>query len=288
MQPTFSSGADISTWGTYGIEEIPIQLNGNSTKYKAILQGGELAQIATQSYTVLPNEEAVKIAEQAAHETGLVPFHEFTGDWFVRMGNNVIKDGWKVHALYAINKQFKIAGDKKGMHIGVGVHNAIDGSAPFGAGIFTFRNACANMVLAGSRGYTQSFDERKTLDYIYKRHVGELETVLQDLTTKITNLMDRAQTIVESYNQMAQRKVDEDFRRDFIQGLKKNYLPQKFLPDYLRVDKEQKLLPLTSDLTVWNVYNDITAAIWHSPKTGLDSKIDEFNALHKLIPLTVN
>ena len=150
MAYQFTSAPAADRWTQYNLYEVPLRLNGEETKYKAIIQHGEVAQIATNQYTVLPNEEAVKISDTTAKEMDLVPFNEFTGNWFHRMDSHVVKDGHKVHALYALNEPYTVNGDK--IHIGVGVHNSIDGTTSFGAGIFTFRNVCKNMVLAGSQG----------------------------------------------------------------------------------------------------------------------------------------
>ena len=126
MSFNFSSAPAVDRWAQYNLVEVPLQLNGEETKYKAVIQNGEIAQIATNQYTVLPNEEAVKIADATAKQIGLVPFDEFTGSWFQRMDSHVVKDGFKVHALYALNEPYTVNGDK--MHIGVGVHNSIDGT----------------------------------------------------------------------------------------------------------------------------------------------------------------
>lgn len=284
---TFSAGDNISNWTSYNIEEKIIQLNGEATKYKAILQNGDLAQIATKKYSVIPNEEAVKIAEMAAKETGMVPFHEFTGEWFNRLDNNIIQDGWRVHCLYALNEPYTVNGDK--MHIGVGIHNSLDGTSPFGAGIFTFRHACSNMVLAGSRGYVQAFDERRTIDYIYQRHVGDPELLVTDIAQKITTLMERATFIVESYEQMAREKFEEENRKKFLIGLNKSKIPQKWLPDYLTVKPKEALPPIPEKITHWDVYNDITANVWHDKgQSQLRRRIKVFDRLHRLMPLTIS
>ena len=177
---------------------------------------GQIAQIATTQYHVLPNEEAVKIADATAEQMGLVPFDEFTGSWFQRLDDHVIRDGFKVHALYALNEPYKVNGDE--MHIGVGVHNSIDGTTSFGAGVFTFRNACRNMVLAGSKGYHQDFDQRKTLEYVYKRHTAAIDPVVGQLSHIIGGIMDRAVDIIESYKKMAKKRADEKYLDDLQTG----------------------------------------------------------------------
>lgn len=260
---SLSFGNPDLTWQQYGIEQSPILFNGAKTAYKAVIRNGEIVSIVSSQYRLLPNEEAVKLAGQAASLAGLVPFHEFSGDWFARMGSNVIQDrgGGRVHALYAINKSFDVNGEK--MHLGVGVHNSIDGSTGFGCGIFTFRHACANMVWAGMKGYEQAFDERKTIEYIYKRHTKGLETFMGGLKNAIVTVMDKANIILEAYQQLAETAVT----KEFLEKLRKSRLPNKVLPDYIA--KPEEAAVNTADLTQWQVYNDVTAAIWHNAKSGL-------------------
>jgi hypothetical protein len=274
---SLSFGNPDLTWQHYGIQQSPILFNGAKTHYKAVIRNNEIVSIVSEAYKLLPNEEAVKLANEAAAMAGLVPFHEFSGEWFVRMDRHVIldRDGRRVHALYAIDKSFDVGGEK--MHLGVGVHNSIDGSTGFGCGIFTFRHACANMVWAGMRGYEQAFDERKTIEYIYKRHTKGLETFMGGLKTAILTVMDKANIILETYQQLAETEVT----REFLNKLRRSRLPNKVLPNYIVKPEESTVNP--ADLTQWQVYNDITAAIWHNAKSGLKTKDFQFKTLHAII-----
>jgi len=282
-QISLTSGQPDDTWSQYNLAEVPLLLNGEQTKYKAILQAGEIAQIATNQYHVLPNEEAVKIADATAAQMGLVPFDEFTGSWFQRLDDHVIRDGFKVHALYALNEPYNVNGDE--MHIGVGVHNSIDGTTSFGAGVFTFRNACRNMVLAGSKGYHQDFDQRKTLEYVYKRHTAAIDPVVGQLSHIISDIMDRAVDIIESYKKMAKQNADNQYLEDLQTRLLRSRLPAKVYPSYLLAEPEKATVLNAKPETIWDVYNDITANIWHNQSTNMRIKIFQFDHLHKVIPL---
>ncbi len=275
---TISFGEVDETWGMYGLDQAQIRFNDSDTGYKAIIHEGEVVSIVRRGYQLLPNEEAVSIADQAADLAGLVPFDEFTGSWFVRMKDHVIYDrsAHRVHALYALNKDYEVNGDK--MHIGVGVHNSIDGSLGFGCGIFTFRTACANMVLAGLPRYSQSFDQRRTLEHIYKRHTAGLKPILDDMGSAILGVMEKANDVLHSYRKMADEKVTSGL----INRILSSRLTKKSLPDYLL---EEDLA--TPDLSKWQLYNDITELIWHNEKSGLKTKTFQFKTLHSLIPLKV-
>jgi hypothetical protein len=273
-----SFGEIDNTWAQYNLAQARVNFNGEPSKYKAITLNDRLVAILGKAYTVIPNEEAVKLGNAAAKMAGLVPFTEFSGDWYIKMDNHAIldNDGRRVHALYAKNEPYYIQGEK--MHLGVGIHNSIDGTTAFGCGIFTFRHACANMVLAGMRGYKQAFDERATIEYLYKRHTSSLDPLKINLKNIIVKIMDRANEIVEAYNRMAQIELNEQL----AEKLRKSRLRKKLLPEFVK-DEEAKM----PQITQWEVYNDITENIWHNPKTGLYSKTAEFNELHKIMPLRV-
>jgi hypothetical protein len=267
-----------ATWTKYDLFQAPLYFNGEPSRYKAIIRNDELITILGENYQLIPNEEAVKIADEAAKMAGLVPFSEFSGDWYVKLKEHAIEDrgGRVVHALYAMNEPYYIQGEK--MHLGVGIHNSIDGTKAFGCGIFTFRHACANMVLAGTRGYMQSFDNRQTIDYIYKKHTSSMDPLKMNLKNVILRMMDKVPAIINAYNRMAEIQLNEEL----AEKLRKSRLRKKLLPEYIR--DEDAALP---DVTNWQVYNDITEAIWHNVKTGLVVKTAEFGDLHKLMPLRV-
>jgi hypothetical protein len=270
-------GQSSQKWVQYELFDTPLLYNGEPSEYKTIVQNDELVAIVGKDYELLPNEEAVKLADEAAGLAGMVPFDEFTGDWFIRMGDHVIKNGAKVHALYAINKPYHIGKDK--MHLGVGVHNSIDGSMGFGAGVFTFRNACANMVFAGMRGYEQGFDQRATLDHIYQKHTSGLRPIAENLEKVILGLMEKAGDIIASYEEMARRRVT----LELLEKIKKSGIREKVLPDYLKTEKDAPLE--VPDISEWVLYNDITEKVWHNPDRGLDAKLWQFKALHKIMPI---
>lgn len=273
-----SFGKPDDTWQQYGLVEFPINYNQQTSKYKALTRNGDLISFVGSGYQLIPNEEAVKIADRAAKLSGLVPFTEFTGDWCGTMEKHVILDkhGNRCHALYASNETYEVEGEK--MHLGVGVHNSIDGSTAFGCGVFTFRKACANLVLAGTKGFTEKFTQTSTLEYLYKRHTASLDPAEADLKNAILRVMQRVPEILAAYNQMAQIKATEAL----VEKLKESRLSKKVLPDYITEDEAK-----VPDISNWEVYNDITEAIWHNAKSGLRTKTFQFDALHRIMPLQV-
>ena len=97
--------------------------------------------------------------------------------------------------------------------------------------------------------------------------------------------MDKTTGIIDAYKRMAEKKVDADYLEELAKKLSRSRLPAKVIPSYLRADeaKEQVAAPET----VWDVYNDITANIWHNDKTNMRIKIFHFDNLHRVLPLQV-
>ena len=275
-----SLGKIDDTWQCYDLFQAPIKFNAQNTGHKAIIRKDRVVAIVRKGYELLPNEEAVKLADEAAQMAGLVPFDEFTGEWIIRMKDHAIYDKreTRVNALYAANQHYEVNGEK--MHLGVGIHNSIDGTMGFGCGIFTFRHACANMVFAGMRGYEQAFDQRKTIEYVYKKHTVSLSPFKASLKNVILSVMEKATDTIRSYNLMAQKQVTQDL----VERIKKSRLSNKVLPEYLTA-KEPTINPL--DFTQWDLYNDITQLIWHNAKSGLKTKEFQFKTLHTIMPLQV-
>ena len=87
MQDSISFGQPDQTWNKYNLTEYPLTVNGAATDKKAIMKEGSLVGIFTNKYVLLPNEEAVKQADEVASEAGLVPFDKFSGPWVVKMGD---------------------------------------------------------------------------------------------------------------------------------------------------------------------------------------------------------
>jgi len=283
---SISFGQPDQTWNKYSLTEYPLKVNGAATDKKAVMKEGNLVGIFTNKYVLLPNEEAVKQADAVAAESGLVPFDKFSGPWVSKMGDKTYTTTYgqnhaRVNAMYAIQKEYQVNGEE--MYIGVSIHNSIDGSKGFGAGIFTFRQACKNMVIvAGQKNWSINYsrmDHGKTLETVNKRHTAIIDPQTFKLKTVIAQVMTKAQNIIKAYEQLATEKATEDL----LKSLGVSRLSKNVLPDYIAEEEVQA----PENLTVWEAYNDITAQIWHNQKSDMTSKTFAFNTLHQIIPLTV-
>jgi len=276
------------TWEKYGLLVSPVSWNQGETKLKVIEKHGALVEIVKSRYKLIPNELVVEEANKASALAGLVPFDQFSGDWIQRFNKDethVIKDKWKVHALYADEVPYTVKtkyGTEDEMYMGVAVHNSIDRSMGFSAGIFTFRKACRNVVLsAGMKGWSYDYsrgDHGKTLETLYQKHTKGMEILSQQLMETLITLMERSQIIKDTYNDMAQRNIN----LKIMENIRKSPIPQKLYPSYIPIPKVD--ITRVPDKTQWEMYNDFTEAIWHNPKATMNSKLIQFKHLHKVLP----
>jgi hypothetical protein len=174
----------------------------------------------------------------------------------------------QMHALY-VPKNAEVTVEKQDeTYVGVDVVNSIDGKKSFGVNIFSFRRACKNGVLFG----------KETMANVHYMHTKNLSPVLTQLKTLFVEQMDRANMLLERYKQLTTEKASQNL----IDALAKTRIPAKILPEYVS-NKEQRQNFAKSDKTKWEVYNDVTRAIWHNDKSTLITKEFQFKQLHKII-----
>tara|TARA_Y100000310_G_scaffold55360_1_gene50778 strand:- start:614 stop:1417 length:804 start_codon:yes stop_codon:yes gene_type:complete len=262
MEISFNN--DPTEWGHYGYAEPGVLYNGEDTDFKGVVHGDRLVKIVSKKYWLYPNEEAMKAADMAAKMVGLDQFASTTPG--MQNEDHVVwsNDGNRVRALYTLQGQKKVDGDK--VNVGVNVYNSIDGTTSFGVGLFTFRGICSNGVIFGRRDIRQ----------VRHAHTKGLANVVEAVRGSMVTMLEQAVAVVESYRRMAQEKVNQKL----INKLADSYLSKKVLPDY--VHEDEATIP---DLTQWDIYNDITEAIWHNEKTGIKSKEFQFTTLHKIMPV---
>ena len=261
-----SFGDPDTTWLQYGLEQYPIQVDGDDTSYKAIFRYNNLVKILGADYCLFPNEEALKIADAAAALAGLNSFSVSAPG--LKTEDHIIynEDETRMRAIYTLGKIHKVDGEE--VHVGVNVFNAIDGTSSFGCGLFTFREMCSNGVIMG----------KENILSVRRVHTKGLVKIIENLKAKMVLVMEEGVSLIDRYRLMAQEKVTEKL----LDKILKSRLPLKVLPYYIA--EEEAKLP---DITQWQLYNDITQAIWHNPKSGLHTKTFQFNTLHKIIPLQV-
>ena len=280
---SLSFGKIDETWSQYDLTTAQVRFNGDGSRYKAIIRKErELIMFANLGYQLFPNEEALKIANEAADLAEMQPFEMSRFTTLDSDHRNVIYNNRKtyMHAWYipkAVKFTKGIPGHqwtvgKENVNVGVDIRNSIDGSSCFGCGLFTWRAMCSNGVMLGYR-------QISGLRHI---HTRGLQKITENLKDKMILIMEQAGDIMARYREMA----EQDVTKKLIEHLRESKIPKKVLPDYIPTEKKQEVLSV-KDMTEWELYNDITQLIWHNEDADVTTQEFQFKALHKVMPLKV-
>lgn len=278
---TIRFGTPDQEWAKYNLLQYPLSFEGPALKeYKGIVQGNRLIAITGAEYKLLPNEEAVGIADDVARLVGAVPFNEFKGEWLIKMEQHVVynRDKTRIHALYAFDEPADMGGGDM-IQLGFSVHNGIDGGRAFGAGGFTFRRACANMVLMGWKGHSMEFDQRQTLAWAYHRHTSGLDVTTKSLQDGILKVIEQTRDVIATYKRWKELELNRAIAEKLV-----NALPKKYLPAYIETS-EGKLKQLLGTPDLYSVYNECTFKITHQSKSDLERKEELFGKLHAALTI---
>jgi hypothetical protein len=246
---------------------------------------GETELITQQKmlYEVITNSAVLRAGAEVAEEMGAVPFHEFTGPWFVKADDNVLYNErqTRVHALYAFEQKHEVTGPDDTIQLGFSLHNSIDGFLGFGGSMFTFRHACRNMFFMGFRGKGMKFDDRNVLSYFYKRHTQELdkETIKKLLTT----VNERGLAMVDALRKLPKLKIT-DLKTENVESLI-SILPEEIIQNFTWVKKEEKKTVVTKPETdLYKVWNDMTAYLTHdSENLALESMMKKQKTVEEVL-----
>jgi len=141
-------------WEQYNLKAETLIRNGVPMKYQVIVKDNVPVSVFTNAYKVLPNEEALKIANEVTTSMGLIPVTQSSAEFRSKLDNipDVFygkKNGieTKMTAMYVNPEPIELGqgSDSDPILLGAGVRNSIDGSAGFGAFVFVLRQLCGNM-----------------------------------------------------------------------------------------------------------------------------------------------
>jgi hypothetical protein len=252
--------------GEYGLETIPVEyarplgededasasksnveadpdkgVMWEDTGRRLVRRNGQYVSDVSSQFKLVPNERVVTAANKAAKRLGAVPFHDFSGDWFIELDDHVFQDHkrHRVHALYAWEDPVDI-GDGDTVQFGFAVHNSIDGSQSFEVGLFSFRHACANMVTMGVNGQGQNWDQRDVYAHTERRHTKSLDVDADELAAIIEGVMTFADDVKEGYREWRKQFITPEQVLGLIDRLPAKDLPDWMAQSYRREDEEEE------------------------------------------------
>lgn len=292
---SLSAGPSEQVWEEYGLELVPVRHDGADTGQRLVRRNGEFIAMVSDRYQLLPNEEVVAITDDIARELGAVPFSDYGGDWYINLDDHIIQDheGRRAHALYAWEQ--KAVGDNDIEH-GLAVHNSIDGSLGLHIALFTFNNACQNMVWIGVQGEGMGFDEREVISYSGHKHTSGLDVDRDAIRARIENVLYLTDDVNGAYESWRDQFVTVGDVKPLIERFPHTDLPgwlqsiddaldeaAEESDDKLSEGERESIIRdgLPAQETVWSAYNDFTEAIWHS-ESGDTTKRRKYRNLHRV------
>lgn len=244
------------TWPQYKLSEAEILYDEQNTGWKAILKEDQFISMVRHGYKLLPNEEALKAANQVAEAIGFKPFEQYQ------------PKGTRLYAVYLRDEAIPIDNRDK-VRVGFSVQNSIDGALSFSGSGFTFREMCSNGVFLGFKKLEET--------QVYRRHTKNLSIDLDGMKRIVEQVVLRTRKAVARYIELTQVKLNEEIANKIARGR----LPRKYLPDYIEVEKD-RLINFNPNMDQWETYNDISAAIWHNAQSEIETKRNQLRQLNEV------
>jgi hypothetical protein len=238
------------TFANYGLIQAPLLYKGSRIPMKAILKNDKVVSIVGRGYKLLPNNVVTQVAEKIAS------IYQLEKSSFPRVGGiyeRLEYGGLRGFWTLVLPDEYKV--EDETLHLGFQLRNSEDGRLSFGADLFTYRVACANgaIVKSGHLAIKTAFKHTKGLEID--------EAKLQQI---IFNLINSGEAVLERYKEMMRVKLNEEI----FERLKR--IPKKYFPEIFRAKELQA--ELIEATTKWELYNDLTANIWHNRKTSMFTK----------------
>ena len=289
MQNQFSNySSEIrDEWTQYNLKAETLVRNNTPMNYQVIVKDDKPVAVFTKAYKVLPNEEAIKVANDVTNRMGLVPASQMSSEWkfnatdnfpdvFYGKKNNVVT---KMSAMYVSPEpvELGIGSDSDPVKIGVKVGNSIDGSQGFGACVFAFRKVCGNMSqhLQSSRMMQLSTAELGRVSNLSTQTITSAtfihrESLKIDIVEKlIEDVINGADSVVKRFKDMKQEQLTKEQALEVARVYPATVSKNVDWLDYNKKDKQWT--PRVNGVTKFDAFQDMTDILSHTTRLGFDS-----------------
>jgi len=289
MQNQFSNySSEIrDEWTQYNLKAETLVRNNTPMNYQVIVKDDKPVAVFTKAYKVLPNEEAIKVANDVTNRMGLVPASQMSSEWkfnatdnfpdvFYGKKNNVVT---KISAMYVSPEpvDLGIGSDSDPVKIGVKVGNSIDGSQGFGACVFMFRKLCGNMSqhLQSSRMLQLSTAELGKVRDLSTQTITSAsfihrESLKIEIVEKlIEDVINGADSVVKRFKDMKQEQLTKEQALEVARVYPATVSKNVDWLDYNKKDKQWT--PRVNGVTKFDAFQDMTDILSHTTRLGFDS-----------------
>ena len=288
-----------------GISANTMVWNGEEQPWQFIVRQGKPIAVFTSAYKLIPNDQAIEVANDMAKRAGLVTPSKMSKEAFYIPPADIMwsKDELAFTALFIDPKPHNIAptGQKEDtVFKGLAVKGSTNGWSAMSASSFVFKKICQNMNLhfRSSRMLqetnieikdissvpTNAESRMKLLESIKLIHRQSLDTT--KIADSIAEVLESGDQILERYQQMETEKllqVQAEKLKKLVQ------LPKAVTNElsWLHLDKDKvsgNIKASFDDVTTAKAYQDITEILTHrSPKLGFYSKMSIYNKIDMIL-----
>lgn len=289
-----------------GILAATMTWNGEEQPWQFIVRQGKPIAVFTSAYKLIPNDQAIEIANDMAKRAGLVPPSRMNKEAFYVPPSDIYwsKDQLAFTALYTDPKPHNIAptGEKEDyVFKGLAVKGSTNGWSAMSASSFVFRKVCQNMNLhfRSSRMLQETNIEIKDLtknvvsDSSKRMKLLESIKLIHRQSLDTTKIADSIAEVLESGDQILQRYQQmqtEKLLQVQAEKLKKLVtLPKSITKElswmHLETDKtSKKISAVFDDVSVATAYQDITQILTHkTEKLSFYNKMSIYNTIDAVL-----
>lgn len=243
------------TWeDKYGITAVPLlvkSVNGevyDDKRLKGVFINGEYKRIVGRNYTVLPNEEVEILLNEYIEKTneGLSIYKRY-------QSHHGDARYWVVSSPERLTVE-----SEDDVQLGCVVRNSIATYVALGADMWTFRLICENGAIA----------KGKDLGSIAIKHLGSHEDMMYAFGQGIETIIESTADLVKYYRQATKMTMNERIAQEWAKRI-----PKRALPTAIDIDpKTEKVSITSSNVNLWQAFNEITANSWHDFNRGKPMK----------------
>ena len=276
-----------NTKAAYDLVATKILHNDKPTGRQMISYKGNYISNFSERYIVLANEDLFNTADTICRKLDLepvLPNHSKYGkndgqSWYkvAPFGNAILSngvgqkgDGAYMLATFLGKKEVDVTGNGDFVRAGVTIKGSIDGSSATQVIPTDNRNQCMNTNLHLGTNYNVENEPIRKLNAQIHKDVAELATLrgiwyhtrkveTKDLAEIVSLGVDRANQIVQEYQNLKNLKVTKQMGADIVYKLGK-----KLAKELSYIDIEKKSDKITVDnIDQWSALNEITEKLTH-------------------------
>lgn len=291
-------GEVLDSYPQYNLVAERIIRDGVAANTQLIIKDDHVVHTFTEKYKVLPNEEALKVADTVRKEAGLVWAKDMKKDWKgpLTIPQYLGKMNGAITSLLIDPKEVNLSAgtkfDDDWIRFGIGIGNSINGTSSLKAYGFTFRQICANFAFhffhlgalkVEAEVDTGKFNDAKVLNkqvFIHSKNIN-----IEMFEESVKEVLKAGKLIVKRYQAMRVEELLEKQALEIARRMPKTVLKKASHPiDWLKWDKKKGAQFVKGvKVNKYDAFNDVTDALTHYEDISYRVRMNGFKRLDKIL-----